>query len=27
LGYTLTDLPCVSVEERANFILHHIGVR
>jgi len=27
LGNTLTDLPCVSVEECANFIPHHIGVR
>jgi predicted ATPase len=26
-GYTLIDLPCVSVEERADVILHHIGVR
>ena len=26
LGYTLIDLPCVSVEERAQFILHHLGV-
>ena len=25
-GYTLIDLPCVSVEERADFILHHLGV-
>ena len=25
-GYTLIDLPCVSVEERADFILHHFGV-
>jgi predicted ATPase len=25
LGYTLIDLPCLSVEERADFILHHIG--
>jgi predicted ATPase len=24
LGYTLIDLPYVSVEERANFILDHI---
>jgi predicted ATPase len=27
LGYTLIDLPCVSVGERANFILHHLGIR
>jgi predicted ATPase len=27
LGYTLIDVPCVSVEERANFILHHLGTR
>jgi predicted ATPase len=27
LGYTLIDLPCVSVEERAGFILHHLGVQ
>jgi predicted ATPase len=27
LGYTLIDLPCVSAEERAGFILHHLGVR
>jgi predicted ATPase len=26
LGYTLTDLPCVSAEERAAFIQHHLGV-
>jgi predicted ATPase len=26
LGYTLIDLPCVFVEERAGFILHHLGV-
>ena len=26
LGYTLIDLPCVSVEERADFILHHLRV-
>jgi len=26
LGYTLIDLPCVSVEERAGFILHRLGV-
>jgi predicted ATPase len=26
-GYTLIDLPCVSVEERADFILHRLGVR
>lgn len=25
LGYTLIDLPCSSVEERADSILHHIG--
>jgi predicted ATPase len=25
LGYTLIDLPCVSAEERADFILHHVG--
>jgi predicted ATPase len=25
LDYTLTDLPCVSVEERADFIVHHVG--
>ncbi|HYZ84438.1 MAG TPA: AAA family ATPase [Bryobacteraceae bacterium] len=27
LGYTLVDLPCVSVEERAHFILRRLGVR
>lgn len=27
LGYTLIDLPCAPVEERAGFILHHFGVR
>jgi len=26
LGYTLTDLPCVSVDERADFIQHQLGV-
>lgn len=26
-GYSLIDLPCVSVEERADFILDHLGVR
>jgi predicted ATPase len=26
-GYTLIDLPCVSVEGRADFILHHLGIR
>lgn len=26
LGYTLIDLPCVPVEERADFILHHLRV-
>jgi predicted ATPase len=26
LGYTLIDVPCVSVEERVGFILHHLGV-
>jgi len=26
-GYTLIDLPCVSVEERADFILDCLGVR
>ena len=26
LGYTLIDLPCVPVEERADFILHFLGV-
>ena len=25
LGYTLIDLPCVSVKERADFMLHHLG--
>jgi predicted ATPase len=26
LGYTLIDLPCVSVDERANFILDRMGM-
>ena len=26
LGYTLIYLPCVSVQERANLILHHVSV-
>jgi len=26
LGYTLIDLPCVSVEERAEFVLRHLGI-
>jgi predicted ATPase len=26
-GYTLIDLPCVSVEERGDLILHHLGLR
>jgi predicted ATPase len=26
LGYTLIDLPCVSVEQRADFILRHLKV-
>jgi len=26
LGYTLIDLPCVSVDERADFMLHHLSV-
>lgn len=26
LGYTLIDLPCVSAEERADFVQHHLGV-
>jgi predicted ATPase len=26
-GYTLIDLPCVSVEERGDFILGHLGLR
>jgi predicted ATPase len=25
LGYTLIDLPCISVEERAQFVLQHLG--
>ena len=25
LGYTLIDLPCVSADERADFIQHHLG--
>ncbi len=24
LGYTLTDLPCISADERADFIQHHL---
>jgi predicted ATPase len=27
LGYTLVDLPCVSLEDRARFILQRLGVR
>jgi predicted ATPase len=27
LGYSLIDLPCVSVEERAHFVLQRLGVR
>ena len=26
-GYTLIDLPCVSVEDRGDFILDHLGLR
>jgi predicted ATPase len=26
LAYTLTDLPCVSAEERADFVLDHLGL-
>lgn len=26
LGYTMIDLPCVSVEQRADFVLHHLRV-
>jgi predicted ATPase len=26
LGYTLLDLPCVPVKERADFVLRHLGV-
>jgi len=26
LDYTLIDLPCVSPDERAEFILHHLGI-
>jgi len=25
-GYSLIDLPCVSVEERAEFVLRHVAV-
>jgi predicted ATPase len=26
LGYSMIELPCVSVEERADFVLHHLRV-